>query len=107
MLGCGTSAYHFALPVDVKGARIGIEFYASGDKEVGHTAIDNIFDNIYVFEERLALKAEHFDAEKDSGVRLYKCGCRLLGNEDSWPDFIKEQLAWALEMKKIVADLGI
>ncbi len=103
VLGCSTSAYHFALLVDVKGARIGIEFYAPGDKEVGHTAIDNI----HVFEERLGLKAEHFDAEKDSGLRLYKCGCRLLGNEDAWPDFIKEQLAWALEMKKVVADLGI
>ncbi len=102
-LSCGTSSYHFALLIDVKGERVGIEFYATGDKEVGRKAIDNAA----VFEERLGLKAEPFDAKKDSGVRLYKSGCKLVGNEDAWPGFIEEQLGWALEMKKIVAELGI
>ena len=34
-LRCGTSAYHIALLIDTQHGRIGIEFYAPDDKEIG------------------------------------------------------------------------
>ncbi len=102
-LGCGTSAYHFALIIRDKDEKVGIELYAPDNKDVGHKAIDNAA----VFAERLGLDAKPFDASKASGVRLWKEGCKIAGNEGAWPEFIKEQLAWALEMKKIVGELGI
>ena len=102
-LSCGTSAYHFALIINEKDERIGIELYAPDNKDVGHRAIDNAA----VFEERLGLEARPFDASKASGVRLWKEGCKIEGNEEAWPEFIGEQMRWALEMKKVVGELGI
>ncbi len=60
-----------------------------------------------VFEGRLGLAAKPFDAKKASGLRFYKSGCKIKGNEAAWPEFIGEQMRWALEMKKIVAELGL
>ena len=102
-LNCGTSDYHLALLIHAEHDKIGIEFYAPDNKEVGHKAIDNAA----VFEERLGLVATIIDGKKASGVRFWKEGCKIEGNEGAWPEFIKEQLAWALEMKNIVAELGL
>lgn len=102
-LNCGTSDYHLALLIDAKHDRIGIEFYAPDNKEVGRKAIDKAA----AFEERLGLEARPFDASKASGVRLWKEGCKIEGNEEAWPEFIGEQMRWALEMKKVVGELGI
>ena len=102
-LNCGTSDYHLALLIHAKHDKIGIEFYAPDNKEVGHKAIDNAA----VFEERLGLEATIIDGKKASGVRFWKEGCKIEGNEGAWPEFIRRQLAWALEMKKIVAELGL
>ncbi len=104
VLGCGTSAYHLALRVDVQGEKIGVEFYAPDDKTSGQKVIDNIG----VFEERLGLKGSPFgNGKKASGVRFYKDGYKIKGNEEAWLGFIQEQLGWALEMKRAIADLGI
>ena len=99
----GTPAYHFSLLIDTLRGKIGIESCASDDKEAERKAIENAS----VFEGRSGLKAVPFDAKKASGVRFYKEGCRIKGNEAAWPGYIREQLKWALEMKYIVADLGI
>lgn len=32
---------------------------------------------------------------------------KIKGNEEAWLGFIQEQLGWALEMRRIVSDLGI
>ena len=103
ILSCGTSAYHIALLIDTQHGEIGVEFYVPDDREIGNTAIANIA----VFEERLGLKATPIDAKKATGVRLYKKGCKIKGNEDAWPGFIKEQMGWALEMKQVIGGLGI
>ncbi len=102
-LRCGTSAYHIVLLIDTQHGRIGIEFYAPDDKEIGHKAIDNTS----LFEERLGLAATPFDAKKASGLRFHKDGCKIKNNETAWPRFISEQLEWALVMKKLIADLGL
>lgn len=102
-LRCGTSAYHIALLIDTQHGRIGIEFCAPNDKEIGHKAIDST----KLFEERLGLAATPFDAKKSSGLRFYKDGCKIKGNEDAWPEFISEQLKWAIVMKKLIAELGL
>ena len=102
-LRCGTSAYHIALLIDTQHGRIGIEFYAPDDKEIGHRAIGNA----ELFEERLGLMATPFDAKKASGLRFYKDGCKIKNNEPAWPGFISEQLEWALAMKKLIAELGL
>lgn len=73
------------------------------DKEIGHKAIDNAS----LFEARLGLTATPFDAKKASGLRFYKNGCKIKGNEDAWPGYISEQLAWALTLKQVVAELGL
>ncbi|WP_303867162.1 DUF4268 domain-containing protein [Senegalimassilia anaerobia] len=99
----GTSAYHIALLIDTQHGRIGIEFYAPDDKEIGHKAIDNTD----LFEERLGLAATPFDAKKASGLRFYKDGCKIKNNEAAWPRFISEQLEWALAMKKLIAELQL
>lgn len=93
----------FSLLIDTLCGKIDIEFCASDDKEAGRKAIENAS----VFEGRPGLKAVSFDAKKASGVRFYKEGCRIKGNEAAWPGYIREQLKWALEMKYMVADLGI
>ena len=103
ILSCGTSSYHIALLIDTQHGEIGVEFYVPDDREIGNTAIANIA----VFEECLGLKATPIDAKKATGVRLYKKGCKIKGNEDAWPGFIKEQMGWALEMKQIIGVLGI
>ena len=95
---CGTSAYHIALLIDTQRGRIGIEFYVPNDKVIGHKAIGNASE----FEKRLCLEAKPFDAKKASGVRFYKDGCKIKGNEKAWEGFIKQQLNWALEMKQVV-----
>lgn len=100
-LRCGTSAYRFALLIDTQRGRIGIEFYVPNDKVIGHKAIGNASE----FEKRLCLEAKPFDAKKASGVRFYKDGCKIKGNEKAWEGFIKQQLNWALEMKQVVDEL--
>lgn len=60
-----------------------------------------------LFEQRLGLKAKEFDATKASGIRLYKTGRAVRTQQDKWDDFIKEQLGWALEMKKIIRELEL
>ena len=102
-LRCGTSAYHIALLIDTQHGRIGIEFYAPDDKEIGHKAIDNVD----LFEERLGLAATPFDAKKASGLCFYKDGCKIKNNETAWPGFISEQLEWAIVMKQVIAELGL
>lgn len=102
-LRCGTSAYHIALLIDTQHGRTGIEFYVPDDKEIGHKAIDNAS----LFEARLSLTATPFDAKKASGLRFYKDGCKVKGNEDAWPGFISQQLEWALIMRQVIAELGL
>lgn len=102
-LRCGTSAYHIALLIDTQYGRIGIEFYVPDDKEIGRKAIDNAA----LFEGRLGLKARPFDAKKASGVRFYKDGCKIKGNEDVWVGFVRQQLGWALDMKRVIGELGL
>lgn len=48
-----------------------------------------------------------FDATKASGIRLYRIGRAVRTQQDKWDDFIKEQLGWALEMKKIIRELEL
>lgn len=102
-LRCDTSAYHIALLIDTQHGRTGIEFYVPDDKEIGHKAIDNAA----LFERCLGLAATPFDAKKASGLRFYKDGCKIKGNENAWPGFISKQLDWALAMKQIIAELGL
>lgn len=102
-LRCGTSAYHLALLIDTQRGRIGIELYVPDDKEIGHKVIDNA----RIFEERLGLKAVPFDAKKASGVRFYKDGCKIKGNQNAWPGYVKQQLDWALAMRQVIAELGL
>ena len=54
------------------------------DKEIGHKAIENAD----LFVERIGLTAAPFDAKKASGLRFYKDGCKIKGNEAKWPEFI-------------------
>ena len=103
ILRCGTSAYHIALFIDTQKGRIGVEFYVNDDKSIGRRAIDNSG----LFEGRLGLKAIPFDAKKASGLRFYQDGCSIKGNEGAWPGYIERQLGWALEMKKVLAEIGL
>lgn len=48
-----------------------------------------------------------FDAKKASGLRFYKAGHPIKGHQDAWPGYIEEQLGWALEMKKIIAEIEL
>lgn len=102
-LRCGTSAYHIALLIDTQKGRIGVEFYVNDDKSIGHKAIENSV----LFEGRLGLKAIPFDAKKASGLRFYQDGCPIKGNEGAWPSYIERQLGWALELKKVLAEIGL
>lgn len=102
-LRCGTSTYHLALLIDTQHGRIGIELYVPDDKEIGHKAIESAS----LFEERLGLEAVPFDAKKASGVRFYKDGCKIKGNQNVWPVYIKQQLDWALAMREVVDRLGL
>ena len=60
-----------------------------------------------MFEERLGLEATPFDAKKASGLRFYKGGCKIKGNETAWPGFIDQQLEWALIMRRVIGELGL
>ncbi len=60
-----------------------------------------------LFDQRLGLKAKEFDATKASGIRLYKTGRVVRTQQDKWDDFIREQLGWALEMKKVIKELEL
>lgn len=102
-LRCGTSAYRIALLIDTQRGRTGIEFYVPDDKEIGYKAIDNAA----LFEERLGLIAASFDAKKASGLRFYKDGCKIKGNEAAWPGFIANQLEWALAMRQVINELNL
>ena len=102
-LRLGVSAYHLALLIDTQRGRTGIELYVDDDKEIGHRAIANSG----VFEEHLGLTAAPFDAKKASGLRFYKAGHPIKGHQDAWPGYIEEQLGWALEMKKIIAEIEL
>lgn len=79
------------------------ELYVDDDKEIGHRAIANSG----VFEKRLGLTAAPFDAKKASGLRFYKAGHPIKGHQDAWPGYIEEQLGWALEMKRIIAEIEL
>lgn len=102
-LRLGVSAYHLALLIDTQRGRTGIELYVDDDKEIGRRAIANSG----VFEEHLGLTAAPFDAKKASGLRFYKAGHPIKGHQDAWPGYIEEQLGWALEMKKIIAEIEL
>ena len=102
-LRLGVSAYHLALLIDTHKGRTGIELYVDDDKEIGHRAIANSG----VFEDHLGLTAVTFDAKKASGLRFYKAGHPIKGHQDAWPGYIEEQLGWALEMKKIIAEIEL
>ena len=102
-LSCGTSAYRISLLIDTQHGRIGIEFYVPDDKEIGHKAIENAD----LFVERIGLTAAPFDAKKASGLRFYKEGCKIKGNESAWPGFIAEQLKWALSMRQVIDELEL
>lgn len=102
-LRCGTSAYHIALLIDTQHGRIGIELYVPEDKQIGHRAISNA----NLFEKRLGLSATAFDAKKASGLRFYKEGCRIKNNEAAWPEFISNQLEWALIMRRTITELEL
>ena len=80
-----------------------IELYVDDDKEIGHRAIANSG----IFEEHLGLTAAPFDAKKASGLRFYKAGHPIKGHQDAWPGYIEEQLGWALEMKKVIAEIEL
>ena len=105
ILGCAGKPYHFALIVDVPKGRTGIELYVDDDKETGRRVIKNQT----LFERRLSLAGESFDAEekKASALRLYKQGRDITAGDDKWDSYIKEQIGWALEMRKVVAELGL
>lgn len=92
-----------ALLIDTHKGRTGIELYVDDDKEIGHRAIANSG----IFEEHLGLTAAPFDAKKASGLRFYKAGHPIKGHQDAWPGYIEEQLGWALEMKKIIAEIEL
>ena len=102
-LSVGSSSYHIALLIDTGKGRIGIELYVPDDKEIGHKSIENQS----LFESALGLKATPFDAKKASGIRFYKGGCKIKGNEAQWPEFIQQQLSWALAMRKVIAELDL
>lgn len=102
-LRLGVSAYHLALLIDTHKGRTGIELYVDDDKEIGHRAIANSG----IFEEHLGLTAAPFDAKKASGLRFYKAGHPIKGHQDAWSGYIEEQLGWALEMKKIIAEIEL
>ncbi len=102
-LSCGTTSYRFGLLVDVPRGRTGIDLYVPDDKEIGRKAIENLA----LFEERLGFKGVAFDASKASGVRFYRDDRKIRDNEDAWPEYIREQMRWALEMKRIVAELEL
>lgn len=94
---------HLALLIDTQHGRIGIELYVPDDKEIGRKAIESAS----LFEEHLGLKAVPFDAKKASGVRFYKDGCKIKGNQNAWPGYVKQQLDWALAMREVVDRLGL
>ena len=98
-----TNHDHLALLIDTLKGRTGIELYVDDDKEIGHRAIANGG----VFEDRLGLTAAPFDAKKASGLRFYKAGHPIKGHQGAWPGYIEEQLGWALEMKKVIAEIGL
>lgn len=102
-LNLETPEYHIALLVSVTHNRTGIEFYVPDDKEIGRRAIENK----RLFEERLGLTAKPFDAKKASGLRFYKDGHPIKDNEAAWPGYIEEQLGWAIEMKRVIEELGL
>lgn len=52
-------------------------------------------------------KAKTINGKKTSGLRFWKNGCKIRGNEEAWPEYICEQLAWGLEMKRIVDGPGL
>ena len=95
--------YHIGLLIDTQQGRTGIEFYVDHNKAIGHFA----FDNKALFEEKLGLKGIPIDAKWGSGVRFYKDGHPIKGNEAAWPAYIEEQLGWALKMKEVLAEIGL
>lgn len=102
-LRCGTSEYHISLLIDTQKKCIGIEFYVPDNKDIGHRAIDAK----EVFEQRLQLEAKPFDAKKASGLRFYKSGYDIKGAPDKWPEFIEEQIDWALSMRSLIGELNL
>lgn len=102
-LRLGASACHLVLLIDTHKGRTGIELYMGYSKEIGHRAIANSG----IFEERLGLTAVPFDAKKASGLRFYKADRPIKGHQDAWPRYIEEQLGWALEMKRIIAEIKL
>ena len=103
ILGCGTSAYHLALIVDVLHGRTGIEFYASDNKEMGEAVIAESSR----IERELGVVAEPFRATKDCGVRFFHAGRPLKDNETAWDGYIREQMNWALDLRRILDEMGL
>ena len=64
-------------------------------------------ESLALLSDAVGIEARPFDASKASGVRLWKEGCKIEGNEGAWPEFLREQLGWALKMRNIVAELGL
>lgn len=102
-LGCGSRDYHMNLLIDTQLGRAGIELHAPDNKEIGYKFIDNL----KVFEEALGFEGKPFEAKKASGVRFYKDGCNIKGAPDKWPEYIAEQLQWALKMRKLIKQMGL
>ena len=55
----------------------------------------------------IGLKAAPFDAKKASGLRFYKEGCKVKGNEAEWPKLTAEQLEWALSMRRVITERSV
>lgn len=102
-LRCGTSDYHISLLIDTQKKCIGIEFYVPDNKEIGHRAIA-VKEQ---FEECLCLEARPFGAKKASGLRFYKSGYDIKGNPEKWPEYIEEQIKWAILMRNLINSLNL
>ena len=89
--------------IDTQKKCIGIEFYVPDNKEIGHRAIAAKEQ----FEECLCLQARPFDAKKASGLRFYKSGYDIKGNPEKWPEYIEEQMKWAILMRNLINELNL
>lgn len=42
-----------------------------------------------------------------SGLRLYKSGYDIKGKPEKWPEYIEEQLEWAIRMRRLIDELEL
>ena len=47
------------------------------------------------------------DAFLLTGLRFCKAGHPIKGHQEAWPRYIEEQLGWALELKRIIAEIRL